>query len=106
MTIWRIIIPAITAGATLAACITYLVTPPFAIRAAIQGGPHSRLKTLSPAEMGSRNADFSEEEEAAAAYLDAAQAILRRAPNARASTDKQPLREAIPLPRRRPIPHL
>jgi hypothetical protein len=53
--------------------------------------------------MGLRSIDLTEDEKAAEAYLDAAQAILRRAPDARASADK-PLSEAIPLPKRRPAP--
>jgi hypothetical protein len=48
-----------------------------------------------------------EEEKAAADFLRAAQAILRRSSNSRASftgTDDPPITEPIPLTRKRPIP--
>ena len=103
MTIWRIIIPAVLASATLTACITYLVKPPFASTEVIPGETRPVLKTLGYNAMGLRSIDLTEDEKAAEAYLDAAQAILRRAPDARASADK-PLSEAIPLPKRRLAP--
>jgi hypothetical protein len=103
MTVWRIIIPAVLASVTLTVCIAYLVKPPFALREAIRG-EGAALRTLGHDAMGQRSTHLTEEEKAAEAYLDAAQAILRRTPDARASADKPSSGAAIPLPRRRPIP--
>ena len=63
-----------------------------------------RAHTLAPSVGVAGSIDLPEDEKAAAAYLEAAQAILRRAPDARASADKPKSATAVPLPRRRPIP--
>jgi hypothetical protein len=92
------------AAATLAACFTYLVTPPFVLNEATHGVPLTALKTLGHDATVSSSIDLTGDEKAAAAYWDAAQAILRRAPDARASADEPSARRAIPLPKRRPTP--
>jgi hypothetical protein len=46
----------------------------------------------------------SSAEEQAAAFRQAAKAILKQAPNAQASADEPPITGHIPLPKRRPIP--
>jgi len=105
MNIWRILIPATLGAATFAGCFTYLLMPPPTLRDTTGDGPAPMLTTLGQGGVGSSGIYLGDDEKAAAAYWDAAQAILRRAPNARASIDK-PSNEAIPLPRRRPIPRL
>jgi hypothetical protein len=127
----RLAVPAILAAAGVAACLTYFVAPP-PVEADQRlpptmpnvGGPgttastnfrrKSKLSSLVPLElplspMGSLRSGLDQrqiaEEKAAAAYLEAAEAILRRAPNARASAsnDERPIMGRIPLPKMRPI---
>ena len=101
-------IPAVLTAAAVAGCVTYLLSQPIARVEAGQG--------LRPAKQTSSDPDTTasasvykypaRDEKAAAAYLEAAQAILRRAPSAQASasSDELPVKGRIPLPRRRPIP--
>ena len=104
MTIWRLVIPGLLAAAVVAGCFTYLVTPQRAVKETAQGVPLTVLKTPGDDAAGTRSIDAAVDEKAAAAYWDAAQAILRRAPDVRASVDEPSAKEAIPLPKRRPIP--
>jgi hypothetical protein len=105
MNIWRIVIPAALGTATFAGCFTYLVMLPSTLRDMTGVGTAALPRSLGQGAGGSSSTYIGDNEKAAAAYWDAAQAILRRAPNARASIDK-PSSESIPLPRRRPIPRL
>lgn len=105
MEIWRILIPATLGAATFTGCFTYLLMPPSILRDTTAAGPAPMLTTLGQGAVGPSSIYLGEEEKAATAYWEAAQAILRRAPNAHASIDK-PSSEAIPLPRSRPIPRL
>jgi hypothetical protein len=104
MTIWHISLPALLAAATLMACLTYLITPERALTEATHAGAPNMLKTPSRDAIGSGSLDTTANEKAAAAYLQAAQAILRRAPEARASADRPSAPQSVPLPKRRPIP--
>ena len=106
MTIWRLVIPALLVAAAVAGCFSYLVTPQRAVNETAQRVPLTVLKAPGPGHdaTGSRSIDPAVDEKAASAYWDAAQAILRRAPDARASADEPSAKEAIPLPKRRPIP--
>ena len=99
---------AVLTAATLAGYITYLVHPP-STQVAENQRPHLGKLTLSaPDAPALKSADTQsvENEKAAVAYLEAAHAILRRAPTAQASAsaDELPIIGRIPLPRKRPIP--
>jgi len=98
---------AVLTAATLAGYITYLVHP--STQVADNQRPHLGKLTLSAPDITAlKSADTQsvENEKAAVAYLEAAQAILRRAPTAQASAsaDELPITGRIPLPRKRPIP--
>jgi hypothetical protein len=104
----RVVIFAIITAATLAGCVTYLVHAPVA-RVEDDPQPHfGKLTLVTPDATASKTADSRplENEKAAIAYLEAAQAILRRAPTAQASAsnDELPITGRIPLPKKRPIP--
>jgi hypothetical protein len=107
----RFAIPAILAAAAVAGYFSYFVAPPAPAEAderlsdvrlppavLYSTGPSTRVAT--PIDQPP-NAD----ELSAAAFEKAAEAILRRAPNTRASagSDELPITGPIPLPRRRPI---
>ena len=103
----RFAVPAILAAAAAAGCFTYFVTPPPARVEADQRLPPAVPYSRGPDTTASIRIDQrpSADEKAAAAYQKAAEAILRRAPNARASAggDEPPITGPIPLPKRRPI---
>jgi len=102
----RLAVPAVLAAAIVAGCFTYFVAPPAQVEA------NQRLQPAVPKLTGSATRTSTsidqrphQEEKAAAAFQQAAEAILRRAANARASADiDQPsITGKIPLPKRRPI---
>ena len=103
----RFAVPAILAAAAVAACFSYFVDPPARVETDVRlppavlysTGPHARASIAI--DEPPPNAD----EQAAAAYQKAAEAILRRAPNTQASAanDELPMTGRIPLPKRRPI---
>ena len=103
----RLAVPAVLTAAAVAGCFTYLVTPQPARVEADQRMPPLVPNLRGPDTTVSTSIDQrpSAEEKVAAAYREAAEAILRRAPNARASTvtDEQPITGRIPLPKSRPI---
>jgi len=103
----RLAVPAVLAAAVAAACFTYFVTPPAQVEADQRLQPAVPKLTGSATRMSTRidPRPSQEEEKAAAAFQQAAEAILRRAANARASADiDQPsITGKIPLPKRRPI---
>jgi hypothetical protein len=103
----RLAVPAVLTAAAVAGFLTYLIDQPIAPVEVNQ-----RLPPFNPIVTGidttaSTSADQYRggDEKAAIAYLEAAQAILRRAPSARASAsnDELPIKGRIPLPKRRPI---
>ena len=102
----RFAVPAILAAAAAAGCFTYFVTPS---PARVEADP--RLPTVpnssGPDTTASTSIDQrpSADEKAAAAFQEAAAAILRQAPNtpASAGADEPPITGPIPLPKRRPI---
>ena len=100
----RLAVSAVLAAAIVARCFTYWVTSPSAQVEADQRLPPTGLKSRDPGATASTSFDPNPtaDEKAAAAYWEAAQAILRRAPNARASADEPPTGR-IPLSKRRPI---
>jgi hypothetical protein len=108
----RFAVSAILAAAAAAGCFTYFVTPSPAQVDADQRLPPTAPNLRGPDTTASIRVDQrpsadepSADEKAAAAYQKAAEAILRRAPNVRASAggDEPPITGPIPLPKRRPI---
>jgi len=101
--LWHFV-PAVLTASAVAGCITYFVTPPAQVETE-QLSPPALPNAIGPATGASKSIGHltSEEEKAAAAFQQAAEAILRRAPNTRAS-DEPPITGHIPLPKRRPIP--
>jgi len=102
----RLAVPAILAVAAMAGCFTYF-TPPLARVEADPRLPPTVPNVKGPDVRASARIDQPShaEEKAAEAYREAAEAILRRAPNARASasSDEPPIAGPIPLPKRRPV---
>src|ERR1700730_1773912 len=92
----RLAVPAVLVAAAVAGCFTYFVTPP--LPPAVPDIPDPDAGT--PTNIGQRPSA----EEQAAAFQQAAKAILKQAPNAQASADEPPITGHIPLPKRRPIP--
>lgn len=109
----HLIISAVLAAATVAACVTYLVHPPIArdkdkyelrLGSPVFGSPALSGPDTTASIGASRHP--APNDKAATAYLEAAQAILRQVPiaQASASADQLPTKGRIPLPRKRPIP--
>ena len=103
----RFAVPAILAAAAAAGCFTYFVTPSPARVEADQRLPPTVPNLRDPDTTASTSIDQrpSADEKAAAAFQEAAAAILRQAPYTRASAgaDEPPITGPIPLPKRRPI---
>ena len=97
---------AILTAAAIAACFTYFVTPSSPVDAHQAGSTVPNLVDR-PDTGASIDTDQrpSAEGKTAAAYREAAEAILKRASNARADARAEvpPIAEHIPLPKRRPI---
>ena len=104
----HLVFSAVLTAAALAGCFTYLLRPPIASVKVDQQPQLGTLTFSGPDTTASKSADSQlvENEKAATAYLEAAKAILRRAPTAQASAsaDELPITGRIPLPRKRPIP--
>ena len=96
----RLAIPGVLLAAAAAGCFTYFVVPPPPVEV------DQRLPPTVPDMKGPTNIDRrpSAEEKAAAAFQQAAAAILRPLPNALASANEPPITGHIPLPKKRPIP--
>jgi hypothetical protein len=102
----HLVISAVLTAAALAGCVTYLLSPAIP-SVAVDQQPHlGKITFTGPDTTASLRADRHpvENEKAATAYMEAAQAILRRAAQASASADELPITGRIPLPRKRPIP--
>ena len=104
----RLAVPAVLIAAAVAGCFTYFVASPAQVEAD-QLSPRIVPILKGPDTTASTGIDqrTSEKEKAAAAFERAAEAILKRAQNAKASagTDEPPIMGHIPLPKRRPITH-
>src|SRR5450432_3831119 len=106
---WRFAVPAILVAAAVAGGISYFAAlAPLQFIEAVQRSPTNAPKaTDRPDSAVSKNVQPSNTEDDITAYQRAADAILMRAQNARASADEPPLvTERIPLPKRRPLPRL
>ena len=103
MIIWRLAIPAVLVAASVAGWITYLFTPPPQAEAD-QLLPPNLQRMTRPLDLGiSTNIQHPSREDDVTAYQRAADAILEKARNARASADEPSATGRIPLPKRRPI---
>ena len=103
---WRLIVPAVLVAAAIAGCLTYFVTPTPPVEAD-QRLPPTSSDIKGPYTGTRTNIDqHPTADERAEAFLQAAKAILKRAPDAQASADanEPPIAGHIPLPRKRPIP--
>jgi hypothetical protein len=94
----RFAVPAVLVAAALAGCFTYFVPPVTPTPQLPEKMPELRMGI--PA-----NVDPPKIQERADDFLQAAQAILQKEPNAQASADKPTVITGhIPLPKKRPIP--
>jgi hypothetical protein len=102
----RLAVPGILFAAAAAGCFTYFVTPPPQEVEADQRLPPTMADMTSAQKGTPTNIDQrpTAKEEAAAAFQQAATAILRPLSNALASADEPPITGHIPLPKKRPIP--
>jgi hypothetical protein len=103
---WRFAVLAILVAAAMAACVTYFATPaqPPRTEADQRSPPTASIATTRP-DSGARKIQPPGTEDEITAYQRAAEAILRRAQNAKASADEPLFTGRIPLPKERPIPH-
>jgi hypothetical protein len=105
----RLSILAVLVSAGLAGYFSLFITPLLRITVDRQL-PTAAPDLKGPGPAAPTNVDHpgpSAEEQAAAAFLRAAQAILKKPPDAEAfaSIDEPPINGRIPLPKRRPLPH-
>jgi hypothetical protein len=104
---FRLAVPAVFAACAVAGCFTYFVTAPVLIEADKRSAPAASnlVGSDNKASTGIDQPATAEEEAAKKAYREAADAILRRLPNAQASAgaDEPPITGRIPLPKRRPM---
>ena len=103
---WQFAAPPVLVAAAAAACISYFITPaPRNPVEADQLSVSTVPKTIDRSEPAiSRNVQPPNKEDDITAYQRAAEAILRRAQNAKASADEPLFTGRIPLPKRRPLP--
>jgi hypothetical protein len=102
----RLAVPALLVAAAVAGCFTYFVTWPPPVETD-QPLPSTKPDIISSDTVTTTDIDQRRRaDERAAAFLDAAAAILRRAQYAQASAgaDEPPITGHIPLPKRRPTP--
>ena len=109
MTSFRLTILAVLVAAGLAGCFTYFVVPlPLPQIEVDQKLPPAAPDSKAPDRLAPANVDSgpSAKEQAVATFQRAAEAILRKLPDAQAfaATDEPPIIGHIPLPKRRPIP--
>jgi hypothetical protein len=99
---FRLAVPAVLLAAAVAGCVTYFVTPPPLAEADQRLPPAGKMSEVN---MGTpTNIDRRQSaEDRTDAFRQAAEAILKQAPNAQASADAPPITGHIPLPKRRPI---
>jgi hypothetical protein len=103
----RLAIPAVLIASVVAACITYFAIPSPPIRIEVDRGLQSNAPavTTRPVEDVPTDTQGQATEEHIAAFQRAADAILKRAQNAKASAgaDEPSFTRPVPLPKRRPI---
>ena len=99
---WRLVVSLALASASIAACLTYLMAPPWQVQAI--KSPPPLVPNDVQQDVG-LNQSVRPPSAVVADFDAAADAILRKAPNTQASTvTDMPLPAGrIPLPRRRPV---
>ncbi len=102
---WRFAVLAVLVAAAVAGCITYFATParPQLIETE-RSPPTVPTVAVRPEPEVSTNIQHPRTEDQITTYQRAADAILKRAQNAKASADEPLFIRRIPLPRKRPIP--
>jgi len=103
---WQFAVPIVLGAAALAACMTYFAfpSPPQPIEAN-QRIPPPVSKATGREDLKLSSVQTPGAEDGVTAYQRAAEAILKRAQNAKAAADEPPLITGrIPLPRPRPLP--
>jgi hypothetical protein len=100
----RLAVSAVLVAAIVAGCFTYFVIP-LLLAESDQRLPPDMMNGPDPQTPTNIDQPRSAEDQAVAAFQRAAEAILRRAPNAQASAgaDQPPIAGHIPLPKRRPL---
>ena len=99
---WRLGISLGLASASLVACLSYLMAPPWQVQAISWPSTAMPPNVQENVDLDKSARPPSGEVKAIAEFEAAADAILRKTPNAQASIDVPPLAARIPLPRRRP----
>jgi hypothetical protein len=101
---WRLLVSLGLASAVVAACLAYLMAPPWQVEAIKSPPPPMPTNIQEDVVLNQSARPPSPEEKAVVDFEAAADAILRKAPNTRASTvtDMLPPNARIPLPSRRP----
>jgi hypothetical protein len=101
---WRLIVSSGLASASIAACLTYLMAPPWQVQAIERPPVPVPTKVQGDVVLNQGARLPSAEEKAVADFEAAAEAILRKAPNTRASvvTDVPSLAAKILMPKSRP----
>ena len=103
---WRFAVLSVLLASAVAGYITYFATPApqQLIEADQQSPPTAPIATARPDSGVSRKIQPPSAEDDITAYQRAAEAILKRAQNAKASADEPLFTGRIPLPKRRPVP--
>ena len=103
---WRFAVLTVLLAAAVAGCITYFATPapPQLVEADQRSPPTAAIATARPDLGVSRNIQPPSTDDDITAYQRAAEAILKRAQNAKASAGEPLFTGRIPLPKRRPVP--
>ena len=103
---WRLVVPAVLVAVAIAGCIAcfYAPSPPQRVEADQRLPPTLPTVTDHHDAAISTNIQRPSTEDHITAYQRAAEAILKRAQNAKASADEPLFTGRIPLPKRRPIP--
>ena len=103
----RLAVLMMLAAAVVAACFTYLVAPPSPVETDHQPSPTAFSSGVQYTPVPMRIGRVAnDEEKTVAAFQRAADEILKRAANLRASATPEalPISGKVPLPKRRPIP--
>ena len=103
---WRFAVLTVLVPVAAAGCITYFATPapPRPIEADQRSPPTAAIATARSDSGVLRNIQLPSTDDDITAYQRAAEAILKRAQNAKASADEPLFTGRIPLPKRRPVP--
>jgi hypothetical protein len=102
----RLFVPAVLVAAAVAGCFTYFVAPPpTPQKVEVDQRLPPTVPNMTPPDTGTPT-NINQRPSPEELFQQAAEAILKQAPDAQASagTDEPPITGHIPLPKRRPIP--